>query len=218
MNFVEKPAFMYNSGIFLVWPNLNESEICLQGWQIHTPLSKALYYWTPPWIPGCRLLCKMVNFCWINIAVCCLWWCLYNLLCCWKMLFLESLSYCFLLVCGPAVLARPEDTYFRGSGDWKLMCVNSHRFFRNLLLWARPMHTYSVVLYSMKLKIMWIMIFTTFKEAGFLVCMSMLAKLIEIKLCHPWCCVLLIQENMLRWLMKSKECRVKDTAVLNPKL
>lgn len=90
-----------------------------------------------------QAICKMVNFCWINIAVCCLWWCLYNLLCCWKMLFLESLSYCFLLLCGPAVLARPEDTFQR---KWWLKAntyVNSHRFFRNLFLWARPMHTFS---------------------------------------------------------------------------
>lgn len=58
--------------------------------------------------------------------------------------------------------------------------VNLHHFFRNLLLWARLTHLYSVVLYSMKLKIMCIMIFTNIKEAGFLVSISMFAKRIEI--------------------------------------
>lgn len=127
-----------------------------------------------------QAICKMVNFCWINIAVCCLWWCLYNLLCCWKMLFLESLSYCFLLLCGPAVLARPEDTYFRGSGDWRLTRMWTRIVFSETYFFEPDRCTHSVVLYSIKLKIMWIMIFTTTKEAGFLVYMSMFAKLIEI--------------------------------------
>lgn len=170
---------MYNSGIFLVWPNLNESEICLQGWQIHTPLSKALYYWTPPWIPGCRLYVKWWIFAGLILlfAACddaCTTCCVVGK--CYFLNLWVTAFYCFV----DQLSWLGQRTHFRGSGDWRLTRMWTRIVFSETYFFEPDRCTHSVVLYSIKLKIMWIMIFTTTKEAGFLVYMSMFAKLIEI--------------------------------------
>lgn len=68
-NLVEKPALMYNSGSSWFNQIQMSARSMYEGGKYTFPSLKGTLYTAPSWIPGCRLLCKMLNFWWINIAV-----------------------------------------------------------------------------------------------------------------------------------------------------